>query len=211
MNNPAGQRTGEDALLNEILSDATRKAERAIQKAEEEAREILDKARREAGEISTAAAAGASERSEREKMIILATTGVEAKRLEIDSKEALIGQVFDAARKSIMDQGAADYPALVARLIAGAAKIIGGDTFVIALSNDDSASLNLADLRTRASDRLGRSISLTLGAPAPIRAGVIVHSGDGHLLVDNSLEGRLARMHDALRREAAQILFEGKA
>lgn len=205
-------KTSEDALINEILADAAKKAERTIHKAEEEAREILEKARREAESITKESAAAARERAEREKTIILATTGIEAKRLEIDAKEAFIRQMFDAAGNRLMDKKATDYPGLIARLIASAAKTMGVDSFVIALSKDDSAALNVADLRKKVSEKLGKNVTLApADTPALIKAGVIVRSADGHMLVDNSLEGRLARMHEDLRRQAAHILFEEKA
>lgn len=211
MSKTAAERADEDALIEQIIADARKRAERAMHKAEQEAKQAIDKAQREAEELSRGVIGAAANRAEKEKAILLATIDIEAKRFEMKVKEDLIKEAFDAAERKIMDLSSPGYAAVPAKLIASAVRAVGGDVFHVALSKADRDSLKLPDLQKKVSELVGRNVTLKLDdSAAPITGGAIVRSEDGHRMVDNSLEGRLARMRDDLRRQAAQILFETK-
>lgn len=209
MSKSDAQQATEDALINEILSDARKKAERTVRRAEQESKDIIQKAQREAEEQLAAAVAAAQGRAERRKAIVLATVDVEAQRLELDARERLIQHAFAAAQGRIASRRGFDYHDTLVQLVADAIRAIGGDGFTITVPRADGESSSIAGLQQAVSQRLGRGVQLQIaGPPASISGGVIVHSADGRRMVDNSFEGRMARMHDDVRRRIARMLFE---
>lgn len=203
------QQATEDALINEILSDARKKAERTVRRAEQESRSIIQKAQEEADEQLAAAAAAAQVRAERERTIVLATVDVEAQRLELAARERIIQHAFATAQGRIASRRGFDCNATLVQLIADAARAIGGDSFIVSVARADQHAGGIAGLQKAVSQRLGRDVRLQYApAAAPITGGAIVHSSDGRRMVDNSFDGRMARMHDDVRRQIARILFE---
>ena len=198
----------EDALIEEIIGDAEKKAERTQRRAEREARQAVEKTEKEADGIRQSIAQDAHQRAEKEKDIVLATIDLDARRLKMEAEERLITEAFDAAETQMMNKRGYDYPAALARLVAAACEAIGGDAFGVSLSEDDQAQVEPDALSRRVAEQLGRKVTLELdNIPSPIKAGAIVRSEDGRRVVDNSLDGRLARMREDLRRGAARILF----
>ncbi|HUS57614.1 MAG TPA: V-type ATP synthase subunit E family protein [Planctomycetota bacterium] len=211
MSKAAGQQASEDALVSEILADASKKAARIIRKAEQDAKQVIEKAEREAQEIRRSIAEAAAARAEKEKLIVLATIDLEARRAEIEAKETLLTDIFRAAEKRTADRRSYDYREKLVSLIASAAKTIGGTSFHIHLGNDDH-STDIGSLQKQVSSKLGTPVELALDpSPAPIDGGVIVLSADGRRLVDNSFAAREERMRAELRRQVAQILFDEKS
>ena len=211
MSKSGAQPAPEDALIDEIMADARKKAGRAARRAEQEAKDIVDKAGREAEDALKSAIDAARQRAERQKTIVLATVDIEAQRIEIDARESVIRDAFDAAEKRLAERQGFDYAGVLANLVAAAAEAIGGDRFVVTLAERDRKSVELAALQQTVSKKLGRAVRLDLAPEAaPISGGVIVYSADGRRMVDNSFESRMARTYDHLRRQVAQILFELK-
>jgi len=201
--------TNQNALIEEILGDARKKAGRVLRKAEQDAKQIEEKAQKEAAETRRSTIDAASARAAKEKVIVLNTIDLEVKRIEIETKESVISEAFRSAEKRLLERKTYDYPAVLAELIASAAKAIGGSSFRIALGKDDH-STDISALQKRVSQKLSAQIELKLDpTPAPIRGGTVVVSSDGRRMIDNSFSAREARLHEPLRRRIAAILFEG--
>ncbi len=198
----------EDALVEEILNDAGKKAGRTARRSEREGRQAVDKAEKEAESILESASEAARARAEKEKAIVLATVDLDSRRMEMDVRERLINEAFDAARKRMFAKQTYDYVIVLTKLVASAIRSIEGDSFRIALAEVDRSAGDFNAIRKGVFEQIGRKVELKLDDDsAPIRAGAIIRSGDGRRMVDNSFEGRLARMHDVLRREVAKMLF----
>jgi V/A-type H+-transporting ATPase subunit E len=199
----------EEALVEEILGDARKKTGRSQRRADREAKNVVEQAEKEAEKIRSSAAEAARERAEREKKIILATVDIDARRIELDIEEQVIEQAFESALAQLQKKDAYDYQAALAQLIAAAADVIGGGDFRVTLSEEDAATIDLESIAQTVSERFDRSVSLTATEdPAYISGGAVVYSGDGQRMVDNSFEGRLERMRQELRRQAAGILLD---
>ena len=198
----------EDALIEEIIGDAGKKAQRTQRRAEREARQAVEKAEKEADGIRTSVMQTAQQRAEREKEIVLATIDLDARRIKIEAEEHLITEAFDAAETRMMNKQGYDYAGTLVRLVAAACHAIGGDSFCVSMSEDDRAQIDFDALGRGVARQIGRNVQLELdNAPSPIKGGAIVHSEDGRRAVDNSFDGRLTRMREDLRRQAAEILF----
>ena len=199
----------EDSLIEEILADARKKAERTVRRAAREAKQEIERAQKEAEKAASDAIDVARDKAGKEKNTVLATIEVEAARLRLDLEETVITEAFEAARKRLLDKRSYDYQAALSRLAVLAAQAIGGGRFRLAMSADDREAIDIEALRRRLTGQLGRDIELIpADEPARISGGLILHSDDGTKLVDNSFESRLARMHDDLRRQVAEILLE---
>ena len=211
MSKSGAQPAPEDALIDEILADARKKAGRTVRRAEQESKDIVQKAQSEAEDVRKSAIDAACQRAERQKTIVLATVDIEAQRIEIDARESVIRDAFDAAEKRLAERQGFDYAGVLANLVAAAAEAIGGDRFVVTVAERDRKSVELAALQQTVSRKMGRAVTLDSSSdPTAISGGVIVYSAEGRRMVDNSFESRMARTYDHLRRQVAQFLFELK-
>ena len=211
MSKSGAQPAPEDALIDEILADARKKAGRTVRRAEQESKDIVQKAQSEAEDVRKSAIDAACQRAERQKTIVLATVDIEAQRIEIDARESVIREAFDAAEKRLAERQGFDYAGVLANLVAAAAEAIGGDRFVVTVAERDRKSVELAALQQTVSRKMGRAVTLDSSSdPTAISGGVIVYSAEGRRMVDNSFESRMARTYDHLRRQVAQFLFELK-
>ncbi|HUU68618.1 MAG TPA: V-type ATP synthase subunit E family protein [Planctomycetota bacterium] len=211
MSKSGAQPAPEDALIDEILADARKKAGRTVRRAEQESKDIVQKAQSEAEDVRKSAIDAARQRAERQKTIVLATVDIEAQRIEIDARESVIREAFDAAEKRLAERQGFDYAGVLANLVAAAAEAIGGDRFVVTVAERDRKSVELAALQQTVSRKMGRAVTLDSSSdPTAISGGVIVYSAEGRRMVDNSFESRMARTYDHLRRQVAQFLFELK-
>ena len=203
----------EKVLADEILADADGKAERARQRGERDARQIVARARQQALEAADQVLATARERGERIAASILATVEAEAQRDLLAAREGEFDRLFDAARQRLADKGSYDYPAVLAALAAQAIGAMAADEVIIELCEQDRALATAAWL-DEVRRRVGRPVTIDVSANhAPIAGGLIVRSADGRLLYDNSFAARLERLKPELRRELAGRLFasEGRA
>ena len=205
------EQANEKVLAEEILADAARKAERARQRGEREARSITGKATREAAEAAERTLAVAQERADRLKAAVMATLGADIQRDLLEAREAELDKLFDAARQRLADKGGYDYAAVLAGLAAQAIEAMDADHVTIELCEQDRALATDAWL-DGVRRRVGRSVTIEVSANhAPITGGVIVRSADGRLLYDNSFAARLARLKPELRRRVAARLFPAGA
>ena len=195
------------ALADEILADANRKAERARQRGEREAKKILGKARTQAAEAAAKILVTAQGRADRMSLALMATFETEAQRDLLDAREAELDKLFDAARARLADKAAYGYPGVLAALAAQAIEAMGVDRVVVELAEADRHIADVAWLG-QVRSRVGRDVTIDVSdAAAPIAGGLIVRSADGRLLYDNSFAARIERLRPELRRELATKLF----
>ncbi len=201
----------EKVLADEILAEADGKAERARQRGEREARQIVARARQQALEAADQVLATARERGERIAASILASVEAEAQRDLLAAREAELDRLFDAARQRLADKGSYNYPAVLATLAAQAIEAMAADEVIIELCEQDRALATDAWL-DEVRRRVGRPVTIDVSAShAPIDGGLIVRSADGRLLYDNSFRARLERLKPELRRQLAARLFTADA
>jgi V/A-type H+-transporting ATPase subunit E len=205
-------KSNEDALIEEILGDAEKKARRSTRRAEREAKQVVEKAQKQADDIVAAATEAARDKAERERATVMATIDIDRQRVRLEAEERVVQEVFAAARKRLHDLPDDEYQRTVGRLAIDAARQIGGTSFRLGLPADDRDRLDIDALRNQMGEQVGGQVELAVDdEAAPIRSGVIVTSADGRRVVDDSIAGRLRRLHGELRRRVAQLLFDEKA
>jgi len=194
-------------LTEEILADARRQAERAIARANREAKEITGKAQAQADAERQERLAAARDEADRRRRLALATVPIEVARMRAERAEVVLQSIYDEARRRLGAREGFDYRETVAALAADAGKRLQGDAVVLELAAADAEALG-ADLADDVRRRVGRDgLEIRVAAdPAGISGGVIVRDAEGRQFWDNSLEGRLKRFWPMLRPQiAAQV------
>lgn len=182
------------AEADHVLADAKAKSDAILQHARKQAAverdEILEQALQEVKQL-------------REQAI--STTRMKARTAELDFREKLLDKVFmESLRQLPSIQQWTDYSQIVEQLIQEAVEILRSDSLKVRVDEKTRRFIIdpiLADL----SQKL--KVKLSFGKPLEHGTGVIVETGDGHLIYDNTLETRLDRYRDSLRSPVYHILM----
>ena len=185
----------EQKLRDEILSDAKRKAERALTRARRDA----DKARRQAETDQASereqALARAGERAAVQSRAVLATVAQEVRRRRLLAREEIIERCLDEALTAAESLPAEDSRRSLGELLAEALAALGPKEVTIRVRPADLDLLSSQCLAT-----LGiESAPLTVVADTTIAGGVVAESHDGLRQFDNTYATRRKRLRKRLR------------
>jgi V/A-type H+-transporting ATPase subunit E len=207
---PESKSHSQNALADEILADARKKAQRAAKRAEREARQILEKAEEQAEADAQEVIETARERADRQARAVLATVDQDIQREQLQAREEQIEAIFQDALDGLRRRKGYDYPKAMAALAAEAIRAMDGDEVVIGFAEGCAGIATdewLADVKRRA----GRDVTLRVAEePEAIDGGVFVRSADGRLVYDNSFAARLERLRPRLRRHVAEMIYRDK-
>lgn len=188
------------AILNEaqaeadqILAEARAKADAILRQAEERTaavcKEITDRGMQEVARLRGQA---------------VATAQLKARSAELEHREKLLNDVFNAARQKlrVVLEGP-HYAQVTRRFLAEALSSLGAKSVKIHADPATSAILTPALL-----DELAKEyqVEIQLAEPTAQNIGIIVETADGHMNFDNTLETRLDRLQSALRYSVYQLL-----
>jgi vacuolar-type H+-ATPase subunit E/Vma4 len=181
------------AEAEQILAEASRRAERLLAEPHERARvariSILGPAEQEARQIRRRATAEAE---------------LEAQSITLKHREELLDAVFTAAREaSAQVRKREEYTAIVRRLTLEALRGMNMKEGRI-LADPEAQALLASGLLDEISHSI--AVDLQLGPVLKHRTGVVLETLDGHRLYDNSLEARLERQREALRAPVYRML-----
>jgi len=193
----------EKLLSDEILQDARTKAERALKKADRQAKKIIADAERDAEASLDKAREAARQRAQRIANSIIASLEQEVRRDRLDAQETELSKLFDSALDRLHGRSGYDAAGVLAGLAAETVKALGGDSVILGLAEQDRSIADEAWLNS-VRQRAGYQGALTVDdTPADIAGGVVARSGDGRRYYDNSYAARLRRQRTALRQDIA--------
>jgi vacuolar-type H+-ATPase subunit E/Vma4 len=203
----------QQALQDEILDDARRRADETVGKARREADAILAKARADAESERLAALKAAEAEARRRHGLVLAAIPIRVARRRAECVEAALERIHDEARRRLEAREGFDSREGLTRLAAEALAAMEGNRFVLQVSDADRQALGdawLDEVRRRVG-RHGLELALGQGGAAILpattwqagRGGVLLRDDEGRQVWDNRFEARLARLWPALRREIA--------
>jgi len=206
------QQSPEDVLTDEILSDARRRAERTVKRAEREGKKTVDAAVKRAEAVRDRLLEVAQRRLDRDEQVFASSLALEERMRKLKTQGALLDEVFAKAAERLEAGGDFDGADLVRKLTVEAVLAMTGDAFVLRLAGTDLPAMRTT-LPTEAAEAVkrtsSREVTLTCAdESADIAGGVIVESADGAQHFDNSFTGRLARLKDKLRFEVAGMIFQ---
>ena len=182
------------ADADQLLAEARTKAEairrHAEGQAEAESKAILVRAAQDADRIRRQAAA---------------TAEIKARMLQLEHREKLLADVFDAASKQLASvQKWKEYEAIAGQLLREALIHLGGE------AADIHADEQTARLLTRKKlEEFGKELNMKLALKKTLEhgTGVMVATADGRMHYDNTLETRLELMQSTLRAPVYHILM----
>ena len=194
----------QDVLREEIIADAQRQAERALQHARKEAAEIAETAAAQLSEWSSRQLDIARAEAKRLADMILAGLPVETGRLRANRIESLLQSIYEEARQRLISREGLDCRQMLIDLSAEAIRGMSGNRFSVSLPEADRQLLGDGELDAirRAAGRPDLELEI-IGDPASRDAGLVVRSSGGDEFWDNRLIQRLERLWPAMRQEIA--------
>ncbi len=193
-----------ETLSQAILSEAQAEVETILAGARAKADGILQQAQEKAAAERKAILERGAQEAARLRGQAVATAQLKARALELEHREKLLNEVFDAARGRLPAITAAPtYPQLAGRLLAEAVSALKVSQVKI-----HTDPLTAAVLTPEVLEALSRDlqVEIVVGEPLAQNTGVVVESSDGHMNFDNTLENRLSRLQGTLRFPVYQLL-----
>jgi vacuolar-type H+-ATPase subunit E/Vma4 len=189
------------AVLGEVRDSAEKILTEARLKADHIRKQAIEQAALERAKIMDQAALEA----ERVRSQAVAITQLKARTLELEQREKLLVNVFEAARQKLPElQKAAGYDQIAERLLREALQHLGSTSVKVLADQQTQTALSSGLLEKISSET---KIKIRLGEALAQGIGVIVETEDGRRQYDNTLETRLKRMQDTLRTPVYHILM----
>ncbi|MHA1926648.1 MAG: V-type ATP synthase subunit E [Candidatus Thorarchaeota archaeon] len=203
---------GVNNIIEIIKSKTTAECDIIIAEAEDFKKQRLEKAKESAKAITEEIAGKAEREADGEVAKYHASAKLQAKYRLLESKEAIMNEVFDSAwdklQKSVLDK---KYDKTVAKLAINGGVSLQEPDIELILPEGQKISLSVAELAKTISKEAGVKTSVGISKDT-IRAtgGVIVRSKDGTKWVDNTYDARKERLDASLRDRVSSTLFPEK-
>lgn len=200
-----------ELIKSEITRRAREESEKIIMDAEREAQSILSKAEAKAREVMMASVKPEVEVMRRR---ILGSAMLEGRKMMLKAKHELVLKVLNAAEEKLRriaeGGGGVDYSEVLFHLLKEAVSGLGEEEVQVSANERDRSYLNrnLDRIGERLSRELGRRVKLTVADnPLNCIGGVVVKSKDGLRLFNNTLDGRLLKMREALKGKILGVIL----
>jgi vacuolar-type H+-ATPase subunit E/Vma4 len=198
---------GLSAIANEVLEDVGKEAENIIQEAEARAKDTLKMAKEEADQTYITIVGEADVKTQAEKRRIESLTDVEARNRLLQTKEALVDEVFERVVAKLQELVKTEgYHEYLPRLIEEAAQKMDSKNLIVHLNAADKAWLT-QDKLSQLSEKLRVNLRIAK-EPEHCLGGCRIQTPKGDVTYDNTLESRLEQRRPELRMKAAKIMFE---
>jgi len=193
-----------EAILAAVVASGEAEITRLRVEAESRAQQVLAEAERKAAAIREGARRAALVPSAGERAQRLHQAKLEALQTTGEVRNSFVNAALSEARQRLTNfRKDARYPGVLRRLTEEALSALGteradGDRPVLEIDPRDERLLRCI------LDELGLDLSVlpSLGC----RGGVVARSGDGRIVVTNTLEARFQRAEPLLRRELAALI-----
>ena len=212
-------------ILERIKDEASAERERILRDAEERAKQILEETKAYLERRRLAVKMREEKRGEEEKMRIIRSARLEARRIKWSAEQEITNEVFENAKKRIKEAKkngfkGKSYDEILAGLVKEAAiSIISPEHEMHAeedlevLVSDEDANFISQSLLDKISDEISREegvkIRLSLSKERiNASGGVVVRRKDGKVEVNNTFEKRMERFMPILREKVACILLK---
>jgi vacuolar-type H+-ATPase subunit E/Vma4 len=194
-----------DRLSKEIFTQAESETGQILAETKEKAEAIRKRARQEAADEKARILDQAKRDAERLRSQAVATTHMKARTLQLESREKLLTEVFDSARRNLAEvQQRSDYDAIVQRLIIEAVEQLG--TKVVKLKADKATAKLITDKMLKEIAAQFK-VKIEVAGTLDKGTGIVASTEDGHLTFDNTLETRLAHLETELRSPVYHVLM----
>jgi len=192
-------------LSRAVLSDAREDAEQTLNEAKAKAEEVRQTAREKAKAERSKILEQANREAIRVRGQAMAVAQLKARTLELAQREKLLDTVFSDAREKLTTMlQDSDYEQVAERLLREALGQLKANTARVR-ADKTTQGIFTTKLLKEISQEL--NVEIQIGEPLEGGTGVIVETMDGHRQFDNTLETRLKRIQEALRKPVFHILM----
>ncbi len=200
---------GVSNIIEIIDKKTSTETERIKAKAEEFKAELLEKAQERAKAIEDEIAGKAQRETDAEVARYEASAKLKAKYRILESKEALMKEVLDAAwdevTKSVLDKS---YDKTVTRLAVEGGVSLQEASIELVLPEGQKIKLDTAAIAAAITKETGVKTTVSISKDVTrATGGVMVRSKDGTKWVDNTFEARLERLEARVRDQVSSTLF----
>ncbi len=193
-----------DSLSRAVMNEARAEADRILAEAREKAAITRKRAEEQAAAERKAILDRARQEVTRLRSQSIATAQLKARTEQLESREKLLNDVFQAARKQLPTvKQWSNYDQTAERLLREALTHLHASRVMVRADAETRQALTERKL-----DALSKEYNVTIefGEPLTQQTGVVVESLDGHLNYANTLDTRLSRLQNILRSPVYHIL-----
>jgi len=193
-------------LREEILSDATKRAERTLKGAKADADKLQAEAKKKADQTTEETMVRAEERARERARVELATLPLERRRMELGARDQVVEEIFAESMEKLRAREH-DAAEVIARLALAAAGEMSRTELVLRVTREDHELVDEAFIE-RLAAKAPAGTTFCRGEPlADSTGGVLVQTADAREVFDNTFEARLRRFRTDLRDEIASQLW----
>lgn len=192
------------ALTEKIISKARAEADSILKNAHQEAEGIIAVAKEKAREQAAKIAAEYQRKVETEERRIKIEAEMEGRKLLLESKQRLVGRVFDEALQALKGLPAEKRIRLLAGRLASAGMQGGGEVIGAGTTSEWTAIISAANEMIA---RSGKSVQLTLSKEKPDFEGGFILKGPSYT-VNCTYQALLEELRETLVPEIAEYLFK---
>jgi vacuolar-type H+-ATPase subunit E/Vma4 len=201
-------------IINQILRDSREKAKSIIKETRKSAEMMLEKQKESARRKAEEKVSSMLKKTESEVATIRGTVFTDVRRKAswtvLYEKERLVTNVLDEVKTKLEALSQSKkYISILETFIVDAGTVLGGGTLEVLLNKRDSTlPLKLNVLAKAITDKTEKKTQLKLSKQKiETFGGVVVKTGDGKIVADNTFEAILKRREKELRFKIAKFLF----
>lgn len=187
-----------DEFLAEVLA--------ILQDGRDQSLARVEAIRRETADAVSKTLEASLKQAESLKRQLIGTAELESRNLQLKAVEAAVNEVFGEAIKRSSGLPSEQYEESLANLVSEGVSVIGHTATVSCNASDKRAVSSVI----RKLNKEGAKLTLNQNSITTV-AGVMLTSHDGTIRFDNTIETRLERMRQVLRKEIASILVGGSS
>jgi vacuolar-type H+-ATPase subunit E/Vma4 len=194
-----------ELLTQAVMSEARADADQLLAEARSKAESIRRQAEEQAAAERKALFERAAQDADRIRRQATATAEIKARMLQLEHREKMLADVFDAARKQLPGvQRWKEYEEIVNQLLREGLIKLGTGTANIHADEHSGRLLTKKKL-----DLIGKELNMKLSLKKPLSkgTGILVETTDGRMHYDNTLETRMELMQSTLRSPVYKILM----
>ncbi|PNX48525.1 MAG: hypothetical protein BV459_02210 [Thermoplasmata archaeon M11B2D] len=182
-----------EKIIERINNDAKKHIKHIMDEAEKQSEQIIQNAKAEAKRQAESMLKNGQLEGENAKKILVSKAVQDVRRDMMNAKEEIIDLCFSQALENLRALPDDQYTALITTLIQAGKKRLGNDCTVSVSRTIDK----------EIAQKEGVAVQETIHAIG----GIILHSADGRITVDNTFEGLLNRKKDEIRIHVGKLLF----
>jgi len=197
------------ALVEEVLADANKRAQQAVKEAQREAERLRKKSTEKLQKERERLLSTASAKAEAEEKRMKERLELDLRRELLKNKYTLMDAILEDALKELREREGSD-PHILAELAAEAIRAMEcGETILLYVSPSNEKALKefgIENWRQEVLKRAAMDVRLEVKDDPHISGGVLVASETGTLRYDNTFQARLSRQSESVLSEVDRLL-----